>query len=64
MLRDNPTDELEYRKNHPFCAFCQFSCHKFMRTVCMKDPMKHKPCAKGCPYYTPTLQPIEHRSLN
>lgn len=53
---------LEFREKHPMCTFCKNARMEFFRIVCTLDKTKTKPCAKNCPNYIPTLEPIEKRS--
>ena len=58
------SNTLEYRELNPHCAFCKHAYLKFMSMRCSIDDSKRDLCAKKCSNYTPTLEPIEKRSLS
>ena len=63
-IQEKMTDaeKLEYRKNNPLCIFCEHGYYKFFKTWCKVHNTPDKLCAKTCPYYSPTLEPIDKRS--
>ena len=56
------SDTIEYRIKNPMCIFCENSSIKFFHTWCNKKQSCRDICAKKCPDYKATLEPIERRS--
>ena len=58
--------ELEKRKINPHCTYCSNCYYRFFKSHCKikSSPIKTLGAAKTCDNYSPTLEPIEKRSLS